>query len=151
MSHVRRPFIRNFPAVPFRHEFDRLFGDFLNQWGGFEQRLPVSPGYPSLNVWEDGEAIVVEAEVPGLKSDDLDIAVVANQLTIKGRRETVAASRTGAYHRRERGTGEFVRELTLPAEVDAENVQASLVDGVLQVRLPKSAAAKPRRIPVVRS
>ncbi len=151
MAYAWRPLFRSPPAANFRNELDRLFGDFVGHLAAVDRRLSSARTFPSLNVWEDGDALVVEAEVPGLKSDDLEIAVVGTQLTIKGRRAAEPAPPSGTYHRRERGTGKFVRELTLPVEIDADHVRASLVDGVLQITLPKSAAAKPRRIPVGRS
>jgi len=100
-----------------------------------------------LNVWEENDVYCVEAEVPGLKSEDLELSVVGNQFTLKGRRGTSADQAT-TFHRRERGHGEFVRTLGLPAEVAADQVTASLADGVLTVKLPKAEAAKPRKISV---
>jgi len=72
---------------------------------------------------------------------------VGNELTIKGRRQP-AQGEDLAYHRRERGTGEFTRTVTLPAEVDATKVEARLENGVVTVTMPKAATAKPRKITV---
>lgn len=128
-----------------RREMDRLFDTFgmgLPRWP-----YPRAAGYPALNVWDAGDTLCVEAEVPGINKDDLEVFAVGNELTIKGRREPVPGDNL-TYHRQERGTGEFTRVITLPAEVDADRVEAVLDNGVLTVRLPKAEAAKPRKIAV---
>lgn len=106
-----------------------------------ETDLPV---YPALNLWEDADRFVVEAELPGVKPEAVDIQVVDGVLTLKASRETPDA----AYLRRERMSGAFVRSIELPAGVDADRVEAALRDGILTITLPKAEAAKPRRIPV---
>jgi len=134
-------------AVPTIHELqremDRLFHDFLGAG-------PLGEGtatFPPLNVWEDAETVTVEAEVPGMKLENLEILIQGNELTIKGRRELT--SEDGAvFHRRERGIGEFARLLTLPVAVDAERVEATLKDGVLRVVMPKAQDARTRKIVV---
>jgi HSP20 family protein len=124
---------------------DRLVHNFL----GPVQLRAAGParGFPPLNVWEDGENIYVEAEVPGLKSDDIEITVVGDDLTIRGRRGgEVREGQT--YHRQERGVGEFNRVLRLPVEVDGDKVEATLNDGILLIKLPRAEAAKPKKIKV---
>jgi HSP20 family protein len=103
--------------------------------------------FPAVNAWDEGDDIVAEAELPGLKGEEVDISVLGSELTVKGERKPVTEEGT-SYHRRERGTGSFTRVLRLPVEVDAEKVQATLRDGVLTVRMPKAEAAKPRKITV---
>ena len=108
--------------------------------------------FPALNVWEQNvweqdDTFYADGELPGLKNEYLEISVVGNEVSIKGRRpETTEEGIT--YHRQERGTGEFVRVVRLPVEVNPDKVQASLADGVLRLVLPKAEAAKPRRIEV---
>ncbi len=137
-----RPLAR-FPFNELRNELDRVFDAFgsreLNGFGG----RPM----PALNIWEDGENLYAEAEVPGLRMEDLEILVMGNELTLKGR--TQAGNGEGrVYHRQERLAGEFSRTLTLPVEIDADKVEATLRDGILTIRLPKAAAAKARKITV---
>jgi HSP20 family protein len=133
------------PLGQLRGEVDRLFEDFF---GANSTRSAGRAGvFPPLNVWEREHDLVLEAELPGLKHEDLDIQVVGNELTLKGRRVD-SATEGAAYHRRERGTGEFVRVLRLPVEVNAEKVEASLKDGVLTITLPKAESARPRKIEV---
>ncbi len=127
-----------------RREFDRLLGDFFGQPSGLG--WDIRP-FPAVNLWEDSERLMVEAEVPGFGMENLEILVQGNELSIKGQRKA-AADGNLVYHRRERGTGEFVRAFTLPIEVDANRVEATLKDGVLRIVLPKSEAARARKIAV---
>ena len=103
--------------------------------------------FPLLNVWEDDESFSVEAEVPGLSMDALEVYVTDNELTIKGQRKQ-AEREAVTYHRRERGWGEFSRVLTFPSELDSSKVEASLDNGVLTLRLPKAESVKPRKIEI---
>jgi HSP20 family protein len=131
------------PAFPeLRREMDRLFENFL----GTEPLAP-SNGlrpFPALNLWEDAERVFAEAEMPGLRMDDLEISIQGNELAIKGRRAPLEGDNL-VYHRRERGTGEFV---TLPLDVDADRVEATLKDGVLTIVMPKAETARVRKIAV---
>ena len=132
--------------------FDELRREIGKLFDGYGPGLGLTPPpssvrFPALNIWEDGEALHAEAELPGVKPQDLEVYAVGNELTIKGRRP--ATTEDGAcYHRRERGIGEFTRVVTLPVEVDAEKVKATLKSGVLTVNLPKADEVKPRKIAV---
>ena len=107
-----------------------------------------APAYPSLNLWQDGDYVYVESELPGLKLGDLEIVVTGgNQLSIKGQREA-ALPGSAVWHRQERGYGQFSRLVQLPIDVDADHVAATLKNGVLTIKLPKHAEAKPRKIAV---
>lgn len=104
--------------------------------------------YPALNIWEDDDQLLVEAELPGMELQDLEIYVNGgNQLSIKGNRK-VPTNDHGTWHRRECGYGKFARVIELPQFVDAEKVQASFKHGVLTVKLPKQETSKPRKIQV---
>jgi HSP20 family protein len=104
--------------------------------------------YPLVNVREEAEAFLVEAEVPGVTRDQIEVLIRhGTELTLQGERKALSSD-TGAWHYQERGVGRFQRVLTLPAPVDADKVQARLDHGVLHVVLPKSEAVKPQRIPV---
>lgn len=106
-----------------------------------------APVYPALNLWEDADRFVLEAELPGMKPHDVEVSVVDGLLAIKGVRPA-EVSETGAFLCRERAFGAFTRAVEVPAGVDAGGVEATLRDGILTVVLPKAEAAKPRRIPV---
>ena len=127
----------------FQNEFNRLF----DRWGegGRQQGWA---NYPSVNVWEDGDALHIEAELPGLKLGELEIFVTGNnQLTLKGERKPVSPEKA-VRHRQERGFGKFVRTLTLPFAVDPNKVDARFENGVLEVNLAKHESARPRTINV---
>jgi HSP20 family protein len=127
-----------------RRDLDRLFNAFD---AGLPRRaFARATGYPAMNIWDAGDRLCVEAELPGVNKDDLEILAVGNELTIKGKRGPVEGQWT--YHRHERGVGEFARSITLPSEVDAGRVEAVMNDGVLRIHLPKAEAAKPRQITV---
>jgi HSP20 family protein len=126
-----------------RDDMNRMFASFNQQWPG------LSSGYPGLNVWQDADNLYAEAELPGIDLSDLEIFVTGgDQLSIKGARKPVDAKEGVVWLRRERPFGRFARLLTLPVDVDANKVQARLVNGVLTLTLPKSEAAKPKKIAV---
>jgi len=124
-----------------QHEVNRVF----DRWGGQSFGLVESP---AVNLWEENDAVVLEAELPGLELEDLEIFVTGhNQLTIKGERKAPIVEK-GTQHRQERGFGKFTRMITLPFAVEENNVEARFENGVLNVRLPKHESAKPRKITI---
>lgn len=134
------------PVHRLRCEMDRLLNGFLGSPG--EVSWPMSGrGRPAVNVWETGDSLKVELELPGVKADDVQLSVTGDELAIKVDRPEVEQAGV-TYHRRERGVGSFSRVLRLPFEVDADRVEADLRHGVLTVTLAKSETARPRRIQV---
>ncbi|MDB5313408.1 MAG: Hsp20/alpha crystallin family protein [Gemmataceae bacterium] len=125
-----------------QEEFARLFGRVSPFGTG-----PVPLAAP-VNVWEDDQALYVEVDLPGVDPAKLDVTVTeGNQLTIQG--ERAAPDIAGAtWVRQERPIGPFVREVALPALVDADKVEAGYENGVLRLTLPKHEAVKPRKIQV---
>ena len=103
--------------------------------------------YPPLHVWEDGGTLRIEAEIPGVKIEDIEVSFDNGELTLKGEKK-FEAKESAPLYRRERSYGSFVRTLTLPWEVVADQVSAELQDGILTITLPKSEAAKPRKVAV---
>jgi len=103
--------------------------------------------YPRVNMREDAENIYVDALLPGINGKELEITVLQNTLTIAGERRN-GEKENVSWHRRERGTGRFLRAVDLPADVDADRVKADYKDGVLRLTLPKVPAAKPKRIEI---
>jgi len=124
-----------------QHEVNRVF----DRWG----QHPFGIGeFPALNLWEDNDALVLEAELPGLELQDLEIFVTGhNQLTLKGERKPPTVEKATA-HRQERAFGKFTRTVTLLFAVDEDHIEARFENGILHVRLPKHEAAKPRKITV---
>lgn len=137
------------PLDQLRTQMDRLVSDFFGPAAApTVQRLSTgASNFPALNVWEQGDDVFAEAELPGINSEDVDISVVGSDLTIRGKRGH-ELPQGSTYHRRERGEGEFTRVLRLPIEVDADRVEATLKNGVLLIKLPKAESAKPRKINV---
>ena len=103
--------------------------------------------YPRTNLSDTGDNLEVIAEVPGLAKEDLNVKIQGNYLEISGAR-TTDAPEGYTTHRTERGTASFSRSFTLPYDVDAGKVEATLRDGLLLMKLPKSEAAKPRQIAI---
>lgn len=137
-----------YPVVRLRREMDRLCDDAFGAFSGIDPLAWLGQrAFPTVNVWEDDQTLHAEAELPGLKMDDIEVYVLADELTIKGERKYDSADDT-RYHRRERGVGTFNRVLRLPVEVEADKVKADLRDGVLSIMLPKAQAARPRKIEV---
>ena len=132
------------PVRQLRDEMDRLFSDFFP---GVQTGRNGARGFPALNVWDDEDHVFCEAEVPGLKQQELEVSLVGNELSIKGTRAD-ATPEGATYHRRERSAASFERTLRLPLDVEGDQVQANLKDGVLLITLPKAKAAKPRKIAV---
>jgi HSP20 family protein len=134
------------PVLNQLHQFQDEMNRLFDRWNG---GAPVSPGgFPALNVWEDGEEVFVEAELPGLDLKDLEIYVTGgNQLTLKGARKP-SVPEQGVWHRQERAFGAFNRTLTLPFPVNPDQVDAKLENGVLHLKLTKHESARPRKIPV---
>jgi HSP20 family protein len=136
------------PLRQLRDEVDRLFTSVMaNPAINGASPFVASRAFPAVNIWEDSDQIYLEAEIPGVSDDSLDISVAGDELTIKGERAQ-SLPEEGAFHRRERSTGSFARLVRLPSEVAADRVQAALNDGVLLLTMPKAEAAKPRKIKV---
>ncbi len=132
-----------------RREIDDAFRGV--RWGRtFEPEFLPGLGlssYPQVNLTEDENNLYVEALVPGVDSNDLDLNVMNRTLTLAGERKPVA--RQGVtIHRNERGDGKFLRTIELPVDIDSRQVKADFSNGVLTVTLPKAEAAKPRKITV---
>ena len=127
--------------------FERMFGDSwlrpfsrarLGPWG------PRTFGVeaPALDLYEDKDALVVKAEIPGLSKDEIDVSVTGNMLTIKGAKKKEEEVKEKDYYRCERIFGSFFRTLELPADVKTSEVKATFKNGVLEIRMPKAEETK---------
>ena len=103
---------------------------------------------PALDISERKDAYLVTVEVPGVEPEDLDITMEDGLLTIKGERQFTSESSEQQFHRVERRYGAFRRSITLPAQVQADHIEATFDNGVLQIVVPKAEEAKPKRIQV---
>ncbi len=103
---------------------------------------------PAVDIREEENRYVLEADIPGIPREDLDITLEDSVLTIKGERTINNEENSEGYRRRERTHGSFVRQFTLPDTVNAEAISAAVVNGVLEIGIPKQAKPEPRKITV---
>ena len=129
-----------------RRQMDALSEIMLK--GGPLRLMGTTGVFPPINLTENNESYFVRAELPGIKSEELDIQVTGQSVTISGERKIPSEGEGVRYHRRERDAGRFSRIIGLPGDIDAEKIDAKMVDGMLNITIPKSEAAKPRQITV---
>jgi HSP20 family protein len=128
---------------------NRIFGDAYLRNDTDDDVLNRGDWRPPVDIYEnDKHEIVLRAELPGLKREDLDIRVENNTLTLRGERKRDTEVKQESYHRVERVYGAFSRSFSLPTTVNTEQVTAAFVDGVLTITLPMREEAKPRQIQV---
>jgi HSP20 family protein len=123
-------------------QIDNLIGDFLGS-----VPMTVRKGFPVVDIAEYGSESVVVAELPGVRKEDLKIAVKDGVLTISGERKN-PVNEDGTWLRRETISGAFSRDIVLPHDVDTDAISAELTNGMLRIVLPKSPEVRPREIPV---
>ena len=146
------PFDRTMALMDdWRRRMDRAFGDFQAPFapaGTFEDPWSLSEAtWPRVNLYDKGASLLLTAEVPGLSVQDIRIQLENDVLTVSGERK-VQVPQGYTAHRRERGSTSFTRSFSLPVKVDAENVTATLKDGVLSLDMPKTPAGQPRQISI---
>jgi HSP20 family protein len=128
-----------------RDEINNLFEGTLSNGGS-------SDGFntwaPAIDVYEDTDHLLVRAELPGMKKEDIQISLHENVLTLSGERRNQKKYEGSETSREERSFGRFARSISVQKQVDASRVKASYKDGVLTVSLPKAESAKPRQIEV---
>jgi HSP20 family protein len=132
----------------FQDEMNRLFNQFFRGGTGEEAGWGLRTWTPPVDIYETDDALILKAELPGVSKDDVNVDIHNNTLILRGERKHEAEVKEENYHRVERAYGTFQRSFVLPTLVDQEHVQATYKDGVLELRLPKSEAAKPRRIAI---
>jgi HSP20 family protein len=126
-------------------EIDRLNRMFDDFYGGTFGRTWV----PAVDIYETPEhEVVLKAELPDMKREDINVTFENNVLTLTGERKVHEEARKDSYQRMERHYGSFSRSFTLPATIDAARISASYKDGVLTIRLPQREEAKPKQITV---
>jgi len=126
---------------------NRLFRESYNQ-AGQDESLTASTFAPAVDVYEDEHSVTLKVEVPGIDEKDIDIRLENNTLTVHGERKIEKEEKEENYRRVERQYGAFTRTFTLPPTVQAEAVSADYDKGVLKIKLPKKAEAKPKQIKV---
>lgn len=141
---------RRDPFTELVGEFNRVQDELNRLFGGVRPAAWTAgpAGGPALNLWADDHNVYAEVDLPAFDPAKLDVTVTeGNKLTIQGER-TAPEPQGAVWVRQERPVGRFSRTVTLPVLVDADKVEARYEDGVLKLTLPKSEAAKPRKITV---
>jgi HSP20 family protein len=135
---------RNF--VQLQDRINKVFTEAFNR--SEEGLMNRGTWIPPVDIYQNGKELVLKAELPDMKKEDIDIAIEEHTLTIKGEKKLDADVKDENVRRIERLYGSFTRSFTLPPTVDASNVSAEYKDGVLTLRLPIREEAKPRQIHV---
>jgi HSP20 family protein len=129
--------------------FDEMFGGLNRRSGGQQRAQGIQEWAPAIDVVQDEGDLVVRAELPGVKLEDVDMTVHRGVLTISGKREEQGEEERGGYLVRERRSGSFRRSLQLPEGVNEDSIRARFENGVLEVTIKGAAAAQgPKRIQV---
>ena len=127
------------------HQPFQLFGRPMWPRVQFENQEVISP---TVDIFEEGKEVVVKAEIPGLKKDDINIDISENRMTISGEKKQEKKVDRKDYHRIECSYGSFCRSFRLPDTVNSDKAKASFKDGVLEIRMPKSNTGKKKKITI---
>ena len=129
----------------FMQDMGRYFNEMRSWWEGGGE---LAEWTPSINMYEKDDHIVIEAETPGMKKEDIEVSVRDRVLTLSGHRKEEKETKEKDFYQRERSEGSFSRSITLPSSVDAETVEATYADGVLTLKVPKTEEEKGKRVEI---
>jgi len=139
-----RRFLSSFEEM--EHWFEEMFKrPFYSPWMPrfrFPEFRDLREFSPSVDIFEEGNDVVVKAEIPGMSKDEIDVNITDDVITISGEKKSEEKIEKKDFFRLERSHGSFSRSLTLPVEIQTDNAKAAFKDGILEVRIPKSEAAK---------
>ncbi|HET6514036.1 MAG TPA: Hsp20/alpha crystallin family protein [Thermodesulfovibrionales bacterium] len=131
------------------HEMEKRFEDFfrkpfsfLPSWMPMMKMPGIEEFAPSIDILTEGDNVVVKAELPGMKKEDIDVALTEDTVTISGEKKKEEKVEKKDYHSIERSYGSFKRSFSLPSEVQTDKASAKFKDGVLEIRIPKTEEAK---------
>ena len=127
--------------------FSRVFGGGLPRRERDEE-LSLGAWIPPVDIVEEKDRILMTAELPGFKENEIEIQMEGGVLTLRGERKSETEKEGRTFHRMERSYGQFVRSFTLPNNVDRERIKANFANGLLEIELPKLEEAKPRQIKI---
>ncbi len=153
MSLIRWNQAHDLPTFPsdvlnIQREINRMFDSFFRSGWSEDTSLAPAVWSPATDVTEDERGYSVKVELPGVKKDEVKITMENSVLTIRGEKRQEKESKHDSVHRVERSYGSFQRSFTLPSSVKAEKIEATFVDGILTIALPKAEEAKPKQIDV---
>ena len=146
MSIVRYDPFRDLRSL--QDEVNRLFSTNVSRAFGDDEGIARGAWNPTVDIYENKDQIVIEAELPGMKREDFDLSFENNVITLRGERRFEKKDESDNYHRVERSYGSFTRSFTLPPTVSGEGIAAEYRNGVLRVTLPKREEIKARRIEI---
>ena len=132
----------------FRHQMNHLFNDVFRPVVRGDEELSMWNQYPTVDIYDNDEHIVIKAELPGIHKKDIVIDVKDGVLTLKGERSSDNEIKEEKYYCRERTFGKFERIFKLPSDVDSEKISADYKDGILKIDIPKPEGKKPKQIAV---
>ena len=131
-----------------RHQMNHLFNDVFRPVVRGDERVSMWNQYPTVDIYDNDENIIITAELPGIDKKDIVIDVKDGVLTLKGERSFDHEIKEEKYYCRERTFGKFERIFKLPSDVDSEKISADYKDGILKIDIPKSEEKKPKQIAV---
>ena len=143
-------------AQPTEYSPVRMMRQML-RWDPFREMTPLLQPFaalerlewsPSFDVTETKDAYVFKADVPGVKQEDLEIAITGNRVQISGKRDTEEETKTDTVYTYERQSGSFTRSFTIPEGVDVDRAKSELKEGVLTLTIPKKTGAQAKKIPI---
>jgi HSP20 family protein len=128
----------------FEEAFRRPFSLLGPSWLPRLRATEMEEAIPSVDIFEEGDNVVVKAELPGIKKEDVDVSMTDNVISISGEKKKEEKVERKNYYREERSYGSFTRSFRLPMEVQTDKAKASFKEGVLEIRIPKTEEAKKR-------
>jgi HSP20 family protein len=131
-------------------ELDRIQSE-VNRLLAPLSRVFAEPRFPAVRVLTNEDGALLVAPLPGVDPSEIEVTVSGDSVTLKGGRDTAQPGEQRTWHRNERPSGRFARTITLPFDLDAEKVEASFLNGILEVRLPRVDSQKPRKIKITTS
>jgi HSP20 family protein len=131
-----------------REQMNRLVNEAFGRGGGEEGGWMTGAWMPPVEIYDTDDALMVRVELPGVAKEDVHVELHENTLSLRGERKPEPSIKEGQYYRQERTYGPFQRTFRLPTLVETAKVQATYRDGLLELRLPKSEAAKSKRIAI---
>ncbi len=146
MALVRWDPFRNVSTLQDR--INRMFNETLPRAWDNGEDLALRDWNPAVDIFDREDSIVIHAELPGVKKEDVSVEFKENVLTLKGQRQCDAEIKEECFYRRERTFGSFQRAFTMPDGIDVEKIKASYRDGVLEIAIPKLAEKRPKQIEV---
>lgn len=145
MTLVRWEPFRN--AASLQERINRMFDEAFNKARDMEENA-MGTWRPSVDIFETEHAIILEAELPGVIREDINVEVENNVLTLKGERKDIREVEEDCYYRRERIVGRFHRAFTLPMDINHDQIKANFQNGILRLEVPKPEEKKPKKIAI---